>query len=621
MANRLASAVSPYLRSHADNPVDWFAWGPEPFEEARRRDVPVLLSIGYATCHWCHVMARESFSDPDLASWLNERFVSIKVDREEHPEVDQTYMTAAGAFTSSLGWPLTVFLTPNGRAFYAGTYFPPQAVGQLPSFRDVLTAVLDAWDNRRAQLEHDAGRIADAIAAAGRREGSPLPGDAELDAVVRELAQYEDQQHRGFGGAPKFPVAPVVNFLLDRGDPTGTATRMLDAMRDSELRDPVEGGFFRYAVRRDWTEPHYERMLYDNAGLLRAYARAGDEDTASGIAHFLLSVLRQQSGAFASAQDSESIIDGQRNEGGYYRADASERARLAPPPLDDKVLTGLNGLGIEALADAGQRLRHPEWVDAAVAAATAVLRRHRLPDGTLLRASVADRVSEAPATLEDYGGLACGLLAVALATGEQSWAEAARDLIDLVLQDGDFRVPGEGDPVLAAAGLALDADPNEGATPSGASLCSRAALRLFALTAHEPYRAAAERAMGRLAQLALEQAISFGGALAVMSELAAPLRQIVVVGPGGGLADRVRGLDGPGVLVATVTEQQAGAWTAAGFELFEGRTAQGGRETAYVCEQFVCRLPVTDAAGLEPLLVGIRSAGIGPTGTRSADDS
>jgi uncharacterized protein YyaL (SSP411 family) len=602
MPNRLASAISPYLRSHADNPVDWWAWGPEPFEEARRRDVPVLLSIGYATCHWCHVMARESFSDAELAGWLNERFVAIKVDREEHPEVDSTYMTAAGAFTGNLGWPLTVFLTPEGRTFFAGTYFPPQAVGQMPSFRDVLVAVLDAWVERREQVTGDAGRIADAIAAAGVREPGPLPGDALLDAGVRELAQYEDTVHGGFGGAPKFPVAPVINFVLDRGDPTGTAGRMLAAMRDSELRDPVEGGFFRYAVRRDWTEPHYERMLYDNAGLLRAYARAGDSETAAGIANFLLTTLRQPSGAFASAQDSESMIDGKRTEGGYYKADAAERARLDPPPLDDKVLTGLNGLAIEALADAGVRLDRPEWIDAATAAATAVLAAHRRPEGTLARTSVEGRVSTAPATLEDYGGLACGLIALALATGEPRWAVEARQLVDLVLEGGDFRVPGAGDPVLSAAGLLRDADPNEGATPGGASLCSRAALRLFALTAHEPYRAAAERAMGRLASVALEQAISFGGALAVMGELAAPLRQIVIVGPASQLAARVRPLDAPGVLVAAVSEGQAPAWAAAGFELFEGRGAQGGRETAYVCEQFVCRLPVTDAAALEELL-------------------
>ena len=242
MPNRLANAVSPYLRSHADNPVDWWEWSAEAFAEAAARDVPVLVSIGYATCHWCHVMARESFSDPTTAEEINAGFVAIKVDREEHPDVDSTYMAAAGAFTQQLGWPLNVFLTPDGRAFFAGTYFPPTPVQGHPAFRDVLAAVLDAWTARREEVEQNAGAIATALAGQAVGAAGDLPAD--LSDVVAALAAAEDVEFGGFGRAPKFPVAPVVGFLVDRGSLGDTAAgaladRMLDAMAASDLRDPV----------------------------------------------------------------------------------------------------------------------------------------------------------------------------------------------------------------------------------------------------------------------------------------------------------------------------------------------------------------------------------------------
>src|SRR6185437_12300452 len=207
MTNRLADAISPYLRAHAGNPVDWFPWGPDAFAEARRRDVPVIVSIGYATCHWCHVMARESFSDPAVAALMNERFVSIKVDREEHPDVDAAYLSAASAFTEGLGWPLTVFATSSGRAFFAGTYFPPVASGGRPSFTQILDAVADAWTERRAEVEADAGKVGEALAAAAARATTTadLPEARALDAAVDRLAETEDPQFGGFGAAPKFP--------------------------------------------------------------------------------------------------------------------------------------------------------------------------------------------------------------------------------------------------------------------------------------------------------------------------------------------------------------------------------------------------------------------------------
>lgn len=613
MANALGDAISPYLRAHADNPVDWMPWGEEAFAEAARRHVPVLVSIGYATCHWCHVMARESFADAALADYLNEHFVAVKVDREEHPEVDSSYLLAASAFTRNLGWPLNVFVTPEGRAFFAGTYWPPRPAQGVPSFRQVLESVVDAWLNRREQLESNASDVADAVAAQAALEGAELPDAAALETAVTAIAAQEDTQFGGFGSAPKFPVVPVLDFLLTRGteDALGPADRALTAMAGSGLRDPVEGGFFRYATHRDWTEPHYERMLYDNAGLLAAYALLAERvpesaplarAAADGIAGFLFGTMRLPDG-FASAQNSESLVDGVRSEGGYYALDREARSQQPAPELDEKILTAWNGLAIEALAVAGLVLERPEWVSAAAEVAEGILAAHRLPDGRLIRASRGGGRSSAPAALDDYGLLARGLLALALATGETSWAVDARRLVDLCLGADGFTAPGGGDPVLAAQGLSLPADPSEGAHPSGLTALAGAARTLFLLGGERRYRDAAESTMERLALLATASPMGFGSALALMSELAAPITQLVVVGePDAPLARLARRWWSPGALVAVVTDVQAERFAAAGFELFEGRTSIDGEPAAYLCHDFVCRLPVTREGELGRLL-------------------
>jgi uncharacterized protein YyaL (SSP411 family) len=519
----------------------------------------------------------------------------VKVDREEHPDVDASYLAAAGAFTENLGWPLNVFVTPQGRAFFAGTYWPP--TGQ-PSFRQVLDAVLDAWSSHRGEVESSAARVAEALAAQRPAEGGTLPTD--FAPVVAELIGYEDAEYGGFGAAPKFPVAPALLFLLERGaagdaDALALARRSLDAMAASDLRDPVEGGFFRYATRRDWSDPHYERMLYDNALLLKAYARVGDRRTAEGIASFLLTTMRRPSGGFASAQDSESTVDGVRVEGGYYALDAAARAVQTPPALDGKVLTGWNGLAFDALAVAGFVFDRADWLVGARDAADFLLANHLRHDGTLVRASIDGRVSTASATLEDYGMFSAGLLSLAAVTGEVRYAVAARSLVDASMGAGaPFGVPGGADAVLAARGLAIELDPSEGAYPSGVSAIASAANTLFLLTAHAPYRDAAVAAMEPIVASAVARPVSFGATLAVASELTEPVVQLVVVGrplvPV--IRSRSRGL------VAVATAEQARAFAAAGFELFEGRD----REAAYLCQDFVCRLPVTDRAELAALI-------------------
>ena len=639
MADRLADALSPYLRSHAANPVDWFPWSDEAFAEAQRRDVPVLVSIGYSTCHWCHVMSRESFSDPVIAARLNSGFVAIKVDREEHPDVDASFLAAAGAFTGNLGWPLNVFVTPEGKAFYAGTYWPPAAAGQLPSFGQVLDAVTDAWTARRTEVEQTAGAVVDALRQSADRlstsatDSRPVPEKPVtelLGAAVDELAAYEDGEFGGFGGAPKFPVAPVLLFLLERaaaGDHPALEIvgRALSAISGQDqpserviaaLRDRVGGGFFRYATKRDWSDPHYERMLYDNAQLLVAFtrlaqldpdARQAASEVAEGICAFLIEVMQQPEGGFASAQDSESAVDGLRLEGAYFALDAAARVAQNPPALDTKVLTGWNGLAIGALATAGFVLSRDPWITAARRAADALIERHLCVDGTLVRASLSGRISAANATLEDYGMLASGLLDLAAATGEARYAVVARGLVDLVLVDQSrafegetFVVPGGGDPVLLSLGIALENDPSEGAYPSGLSSLARACTSLYLVTGHLRYRQAAERVIHQLIPVAAPRPVSFGATLAVASALTQPIEQLLVVSddPHSPLAAVARSLFRSGTISTVLTPAQAAAFADAGFELFEGRQ----REAAYLCRSFVCRMPFDDASELAEAL-------------------
>ena len=596
MTNRLADTLSPYLRAHADNPVDWYPWGPEAFAEAQRRDVPLMISIGYSTCHWCHVMARESFADPETAALIDRDFVAVKVDREEHPDVDGAYMAAASAFTQNLGWPLTVFTTPRGRAFYAGTYWPPEARQPMPAFRDVLAAVHEAWTVRRGQAEESADAVTDALARAATSTPSDLPDAAAIAAAAGAIAAREDPQFAGFGGAPKFPVATTLGLLQtplvrrEAADAAAAAERALAAMAASDLRD-ADGGFFRYATRRDWTVPHYERMLTDNAQLLLVALAADDEPTVRGIAGFLLDTLRLDGGGFGAAQDSESWIDGARSEGGYYLRAVSERAGLEPPSVDGKVITGWNGLAIAALATAGATRAESSWVRAAQEAAEYVLRVNTDPAGRLVRASLDGVASDAVATTADVALLADGLFALALATGEAAWAVSARDLLDTAIEGLD------GDPLLAAHGIAVAPDQTDGDLPSGTAAVAAASLTAWRLGAGERYRAAAAERVREHAASALAQPFAHGSLLRASAGLVDAPRQIVVVtaSRSGALAAAARRSDAD--LVSIVTPAQAEAFADAGFALFEGKGASvegDGAERAFDCRAFVCRLPVSD---------------------------
>lgn len=525
MSNRLARSTSPYLRQHAENPVDWYEWGEEAFAEARRRDVPLLVSIGYAACHWCHVMAHESFEDAGTAAVMNSRFVNIKVDREERPDLDAAYMAATQAMTGQGGWPMTVFATPDGDPFFCGTYFPPVPVAGRPSFGQVLDALSGAWRERRAEVLAGADELLTALgggpAATGEHErpgsadGDPPPEGPALDLgavaqvsdlAVRALAARYDTEHGGFGGAPKFPPSTTLEWLLRRHTRTGDeqalamAAGTLDAMARGGMADQLGGGFARYAVDGTWTVPHFEKMLEDNAILLRVYAHwwrsTGSElarRVVEGTADWLLRELRTPEGAFASSLDADTdgvegatyvwtpstlvevlgaddgawaaalfgVTDAGTFEAGtsvlQLRADPDDEVRFArvrrallrardqrpQPARDDKVVATWNGLAITALAEAGAMLERREWVAAAVDAARLLDDVHTLAGGDgllrLARTSRDGAVGTAPGVLTDYAAVAEGFTVLAGVTGDPYWTTRASALLDTVL--ARFRAP------------------------------------------------------------------------------------------------------------------------------------------------------------------------------------
>ena len=504
--NRLGGLTSAYLLQHADNPVDWWPWGTEAFEEARCRDVPVLLSVGYSSCHWCHVMAHESFEDEATAAYINEHFVAVKVDREERPDVDAVYMEAVQAATGQGGWPMTVFLAPGGEPFYFGTYFPPAPRHGMPSFRQVLEGVQDAWRERREEVAEVAARITADLAARGDVYGAAglrPPTEADLHQAVETLSREFDDKRGGFGGAPKFPPSMVLEFLLRHHAATGSqgALRMVEqtcrAMAGGGMHDQLGGGFARYSVDAEWVVPHFEKMLSDNALLLRVYLhlwRATGSASARRVAlltaDFLLGELRTPEGGFASALDADSPgPDGHNHEGAFYawtptqlaaalgpedaaRAAAvfavttegsfehgasvlqlreepagldaewfaSVRARLlaaratrSRPTRDDKVVAAWNGLAIAALAETGALLDRPEYVGAALAAAELLCSVHLGADGRLLRTSRDGRAGANAGVLEDYADTAEGFLALYSVTGDPDWLNRSGALLDAVL--------------------------------------------------------------------------------------------------------------------------------------------------------------------------------------------
>ncbi len=668
--NRLAAETSPYLRQHADNPVDWYPWGPEALARARAEDKPILLSIGYAACHWCHVMAHESFEDPGTAELMNRHFVCVKVDREERPDVDAIYMDAVQALTGHGGWPLTAFLTPEGEPFYAGTYFPKEDRGGLPAFRRVLEAIAEVWDSRRDEVRAQAGRVVEAISRAGTLRPSADPLSEEVPrAAVRALRASFDPVFGGFGGPPKFPQPMTLEFLLRRhlrGEPEvlPLVERTLEAMASGGIFDQVGGGFHRYATDARWHVPHFEKMLSDNAQLARLYVRAWQvtrgerwREVASRALEYLLRELRQPAGGFSSSQDADSegtegafyvwrweeLVEvagepvaralGARPEGNWEGANvlwlprpieevaaelgatptelaaelAAARTRLferregrVRPAVDDKVVAAWNGLAISALAEAGRALGEARYVEAAEAAANFVLEVLRLPDGRLARSWREGRVGP-PGFADDHALLAEACLALYETTWDPRWLEEALGLAGALLErfhdperGGFFQAATDAEPLIVRPKELIDH-----ATPSGSSAAAEVLLRLSHLTGEEAYERAAVSALRLVRDLMAQAPTGFAHALCALELSLGPVREVAIVGdpadPGTrALVDEVlvrRYLPNHVLAVAP----PGGRGTPA---LLRDRTALEGRPTAYVCERFTCRLPVTDPAAL-----------------------
>jgi uncharacterized protein YyaL (SSP411 family) len=662
VANRLDNATSPYLRQHADNPVHWQQWTPEALAEAAARDVPILLSIGYAACHWCHVMAHESFEDNEVAAAMNDGFVNIKVDREERPDLDAVYMNATVALTGQGGWPMTCFLTPDGRPFFCGTYYPK------PNFLQLLAAVTETWRTRRGEVEEASDRIAGELRsmASGLPGGGPPVQPALCDHAVAAVLQDEDVERGGFGRAPKFPPSALLEALLRSHERTGdilpveAVERTCTAMARGGIYDQLAGGFARYSVDASWVVPHFEKMLYDNALLLRVYAHwarrtsnplarkvsdetarfmiddlgvggmftsslDADADGREGLTYVwtpaqLREVLGDDDGRWAAElfnvtdngtfEHGSSVLQLLSDPDDANRFDRVRAALLAArltrpqPGRDDKVVTAWNGLAITALAEASVALDRPEFLDAALQCARSVVDLH-VVDGRLRRASLGGRVGDSAAILEDHAMLATGLLTLYQLTGDASWLDAATGLLDVALdhfddQDRDGRWFDSADD--AEQLMVRPADPLDGATPSGASTIAEAlqlAAHLVPADRAGRYAAAADATLASATTILARLPRSGGHWLAVAeAAVRGPIQIAVACDPRlSELLSAARELAPGGAVVVGGPVNSS--------ELLVDRDRVGGSDAAYVCRGRVCDLPVTTREDLAAALAAV----------------
>ena len=657
MANRLANETSPYLLQHQHNPVDWYAWGAPALERARAEDKPLLVSIGYSACHWCHVMERESFEDPDTAALMNELFICIKVDREERPDVDAIYMEACQTMTGQGGWPLNAFISPEQVPFYVGTYFPPEPRHGMPSWQTVLRAVADAWATRRSEIDEQSQRLTAALGASARIAPSPDEIDeTRLVEATGKLVQTYDWQNGGWGGAPKFPMSSSIEFLLARGS-TDAALHALRAMAAGGIYDHIGGGFARYAVDATWTVPHFEKMLYDNALLARAYLHgwqlSGDERLGEACRETLdwaLREMRGEEGGFCSALDADSEgvegkfyawrIEELREALGsladdaiaYFGASADgnfeglnvlegrgprpdrlpeircklfgAREQRVRPGLDDKRLTAWNALMISALADAGAVMQHRPYLDAAAQCASFLLSEVRSPDGRLLR-TWKDGRAHLDAYLEDHAFLLEALLILYEATFDARWYTEAVALAEQIITR--FHDDANGGFFTTAADherlLLRRKDLEDSPIPSGSSAAAFGLLRLGALSGDARYEEHGREVLALMFELAVRHPGAFGHLLRAADFYAAHVKEVAIVGGGESaqaLLQVIRERPRPHLVLAAST---TGNGVARAVPLLRDRTpAPDGSAAAYVCEGFACQAPVTDPDALRALL-------------------
>ncbi len=643
MANKLANETSPYLLQHAENPVDWQPWGPEALAEAQRRDLPLLVSIGYSACHWCHVMEHESFSDPEVAQLMNENFICIKVDREERPDVDALFMDACQAMTGSGGWPLNAFATPDGKPFWAGTYFPPTERGGQPAWRSVLLALADSWQNERRDIEAATDRVVERLSSSVRLAAADqVPGEELLARAVEGIGSVYDRQHGGFGAAPKFPATEAIEFLLQRGE-NEMSLGALQAMARGGIHDQIGGGFARYAVDSAWVVPHFEKMLYDNALLARAYLHgwqvSGDEYLRSVCVSTLDWLLREMispDGAFYAsidADDSEGegrfyawspelvaqalpdpqdaasacrafgITDSGNWEDGLsvpvFAHDDPDLARLRSalfetrasrprPATDTKVLTGWNAMAVSALVDAGVVLAEPKYLEAGVRCAEYLVESLCDAEGRVMRCLRND--SAVLGVLEDSALLCAALLDVYEATGDPRWLGESVRLADSTWDrfgdpegGGFFSTPTDGEQ-LAVRRKDIEDRP----VPSGNATMALFLLRLHALTGEGRHLDRAEGVMRILGPLAERLPVALGRMLLTLQVREQGIKEVAIVGPAfESFARQARlALRRNVALSYSPTPSDT-------VPLLSGRVPNEGETLAWVCSGFTCHAPVS----------------------------
>ena len=669
MSNRLSHEISPYLRQHRDNPVDWFPWGDEAFTLARATGKPILLSVGYSACHWCHVMAHECFEDIETASLMNELFVNIKVDREERPDVDAIYMDAVQAMTGRGGWPMTVFLTPDAKPFYGGTYFPK------PTFIQLMNAIIDAWHNRRDDIENNVEALMQSLSRTSRITNntgttestqSSLIGPQHLKAAVEQMRQTFDTEWGGFGSAPKFPSTMNLDLLLriyldnPNAELLQILTTSLDAMASGGMYDHLGGGFARYSVDAQWLVPHFEKMLYDQALLARVYLHAGVAlneprwlQIASETIDYVLRELSHPDGGFFCAQDADSVDElGHSVEGHFYvwsrqqvvdtlpqdlhevalewyevteagnfegsnilsrlhhrgdlkRNSQVERARAlllesrntrSKPGLDDKILTEWNGMMLATLAEGAALLQRPDWLAAAVKNGEFLINQLCTESGTttINRSWHQDGNPQAQhaALGADLAQLVDGFTRLAEATGQASWITHAKTIANKLLSDywdvengGIFTTAHDGELLIVRQKDLMD-----NATPSANSTAAFALYRLAALTGEERYEQHADQISQLLSHIATSAPTAFGNLLS-----AAHLRHrgVVEVAITGNRSD----------LVVQLHEQWLPTVVSAWGERYDSPIWHDRKDDlAYVCRQYACMAPASDAKTFDEAL-------------------
>ncbi|MBP9110859.1 MAG: thioredoxin domain-containing protein [Pyrinomonadaceae bacterium] len=658
--NRLIDETSPYLLQHAHNPVDWYPWGDEAFERAKAEDKPVLVSIGYSACHWCHVMEHESFEDEATAVIMNEHFINIKVDMEERPDVDQIYMNFVQLTTGRGGWPMNVFMTPDKKPFFGGTYFPPSSRYGMPSWQQVLASLSVAFREKRDDLETSANHIIGEMRRLSSVEAGALSTDL-LDAAFGSYMKTFDTANGGFGGAPKFPAAMSLEFLLRYHKRTGedralaVVTHTLDKMANGGIYDQLGGGFHRYAVDAIWLVPHFEKMLYDNAQLIRVYLHAyqvtGNEfykRIAIETLEYIRREMLDESGGFYSTQDADSEgeegkffvwtpeeiaeILGEDEAAefcAFYDVTASgnfeganilnvknsvaiapgsdsrarlfaEREKRIKPGRDEKVLTAWNGLMLAAFADAAAVLGNEEYLQ--VAKRNAVFIRTELQkDGRLLR-TWKEGSAKLNGYVEDYANVADGLIVLYQVSGDVNYLVEARRLADLMItefwdeENGGFFFTSNDHEEL----IVRNKDFYDNATPSGNSVAADVLLRLAKLTGEDKYERFAMTTLRLAATQLRRHPQGFGRTLSALEFHLGVTREIALLGQReSSLASDVLQRYLPDAVIAISSDVKEDSQVVS---FLAERSQIDGKPTAYVCRDYVCERPVTTTEGLAALL-------------------